>query len=84
LAGLGDHHFRPTRSILKNGRDIDGSEVIAMPFEKMSFVEKAPLNQSHRQRNHQRSNDAPHREIQIVQDAKALSKERPRSAGGGR
>jgi hypothetical protein len=53
--------------MLKNRGWIQSSEPMAVPFEKMSSVEKALLDRANRQRNDQRSNDAPTRKNQIVE-----------------
>jgi hypothetical protein len=64
------HHFDCTRSMLENRGFIHSSEPMAVPFEKMSSAEKALVDRANRERNDQRSNDAPQRKIQIVETAK--------------
>jgi hypothetical protein len=56
--------------MLKNRGLIHSSEPMAVPFEKMSSVEKAFSDRANRQRNDQRSNDAPRRGNQIVKIVK--------------
>ena len=55
---------------LKNRGEIHSSEPIAVPFERMSFVQNAFFDRANHQRHDQRADDAPHREIQIVETAK--------------
>jgi hypothetical protein len=56
--------------MLENRGFIHSSEPMAVPFEKMSSVEKALVDRANHQRNDQRSNHAPRRKNQTVETAK--------------